>query len=278
MVEESKHDDGRPNRVKFIIEEVANECDKQHNFHKSEAVKYAYSRDLFRTVAGQFDGVSDSPQLASVESTMLKLNEFVKAREAETKKQTFDVSSVAYVTATSATSVIFISSYGGSSNIEIPLPKPFPAWKPEKNEEYSKRLAKLDPELGRLYLSIWDEFYGGTGSAERAALVSMRQLVDHLFDKLAPDELVRKSKFYQTNSHVNNHQVFRRERLTYAIHTHVKDIRLRDLLIAETETMLQCYKDLNMLHEHGSLNRENTYKTLMTMQKLIEQWIDAISI
>ena len=72
MAEKRGKDEGRPQRLKAIAESIAEKCDRVHNFHKDESLEYAYSRDTFRRVANQFEGLSDSPRLAHTEDSLLQ--------------------------------------------------------------------------------------------------------------------------------------------------------------------------------------------------------------
>jgi len=208
----------------------------------------------------------------------VKFKEFLEVREAEVKAILFDVSAAAYVVSTAATSAVYsVTPDQGlnTTSVGISLPEPFAEWETKKANSYAAKLAKLDPELGRLYGSVWPQFYGGTGSSERSALLAMREAFDQFFRLLAPDDKVRKSKYFKTKTGNNETQVWRRERMEFALNEWIADSAMRDLLRAQVTAMLDQYNELNKLHKDGKLDRDNTKKTLLAMEKLMEQWIDA---
>jgi len=58
-------------------------------------------------------------------------------------------------------------------------------------KETRERLKKLDPALSDTYASIREVLYGTQSDPERGALYLTRQVFDHFFSLLAPDNLVR---------------------------------------------------------------------------------------
>jgi hypothetical protein len=105
----------------------------------------------------------------------------------------------------------------------------------------------------------------------------MRQLYDHFFSLVAPDDAVRKSPVFHVKSGDKPMQVQRRERLEYAASL-VRDKRLSELLLAEVNEVLDVYQQLNMIHARHSLDRARAKATLLAMQQVIQQWMDALEL
>jgi len=118
--------------------------------------------------------------------------------------------------------------------------------------------------------------YGTRSDPERVALYEMRQTYDHFFACLAPDEEVRKSKYYHEKSGNDKGKVFREERILYAANKHIKDSEKAKTLIASADHMLEVYNSLNRAHNRGELNKVKAFRSLEEMRTILEDWIDAI--
>jgi hypothetical protein len=123
----------------------------------------------------------------------------------------------------------------------LDYPKPPPSWQPDRKELYAEKLGKLHPELAKLYRSVWQSFYGGAENAERAAMLSMRQLYDHLFDILAPNDQVLNSPYFTPKEGKKPNQIYRIERIKYAANVGLKDRELGQALEAQGDYILQVY-------------------------------------
>ncbi len=153
-------------------------------------------------------------------------------------------------------------------------PTPPPSWQPDRQELYAYKLENIDSELAKLYRSVWQLFYGGTENAERAALLSMRQLYDHFFEKIAPDEQVRSSPYFTLKEGENPNQIYRKERIRYAANEKVKNEEISRILETQADSIVEIYNGLNKLHKRGALKSEEVRRILIAMQTIIEQWLD----
>lgn len=275
-------DPDRPKRIAKKAIEIADHFHDRQQFHARKAQEYGYSEEIFKNISSTIISTQDNPLYSGLETSLNKFDNFVRAREEEADEFLFDVSSASYALGTSVTSTastLTLLADPGMNWVEgIKSPEPPITWLPERNEQYASRLEKLDPELGRLARSVWQSFYGGAENAERSALLSMRQLYDHLFEILAPDHEVRKSKYLKEKDGDKANQIHRIERITYAANIKVSDRELGEALVAQSGHLLKLYDKLNKLHKRGTLDRENVKVTLVSMQSTLEEWVDALNL
>lgn len=277
--EENKQDPNRPKRIAKIASDLSEFCDERQKFHANKAQDYGYSRDLFRDIANKIHQVPDSPLFFSAEVAFNKFHLFAKAKEQELSKVDFDVSSPAYSLGTSVVASSHITSAHGIQEWlkELSYPKPPPSWEPNRRESYAAKLDKIDPELGKLFRSVWQSFYGGTDNSERTALFCMRQLYDHFFEILAPDCKVINSPFFSVKDGEKPKQVYRRERIRYAANVQISIKALGETLETQVDHVLSLYAKLNKLHKRGELDRDECSNILTAMETIIAQWIVALN-
>jgi hypothetical protein len=278
MVDDS-HDPKRPNRIVSLASSLAGYCEERQLEHAQMAQDFGYSKEVFETVASNYTGLQDDQMYAATEVSLTKFDAFIRGREQQATKYRIDVSSASYAIATTANSTS--SAVSGFVFEEFTkkhkIPNPPPHWPTNRTQIYANRLSKLDPELGRLLRSARQSFYGGAENAERASLLSMRQLYDQFFELLAPDAKVRKSQFFHSKDGDKPDQVHRKERLQYAASL-VKDVSLSEILKAEANQVIKVYDRLNVLHSRQPLKADVVREILDASQAVIEQWVDAIAL
>ena len=244
MVDDSQ-DPKRPSRISHLARSLAGYCGEKQREHAQIAQDFGYSKEVFEIVALNYSGLPDDPIYAATEASLTKFDAFVRARELKVEKYRYDVSSASYAIATTTSSaaapasIAFSMHEPGAFIKNHKIPDPPPHRSPNRTQSYADRLAQLDPELGKLMRSAWQSFYGGAEKAERAALLSMRQLYDQFFGLLAPDAVVRNTPFFHSKSGDNPQQVHRMERLNYVAASRVKDPSLAEVLQAEADQMLK---------------------------------------
>jgi hypothetical protein len=219
-----------------------------------------------------------TPIFSATEESLTKFDEFLRVREAKADALWFDVSSASYALASTSALTVSVSAsadLGTWTQKVTPLAPP-PHWSKDRIEQYAKKLETLNPELGKVARSVWQSFYGGSDSAERTSIFLMRQLYDHLFSLLAPDDEVRTSPFFKEKEGDKPQQVHRRERLQYAAFVRVPDRLLGEALFREADQALELYEQLNRLHTRGALDPAAVRDVLTSMQAVIEQWVDAV--
>lgn len=233
-------DPKRPSRIASLARSLADYFGERQREHAQIASDFGYSKEVLETVASNYAKLSDDPIYAATEASLTKFEAFVRGRQQEAQRFRFDVASAAYAigttTSSTATAVCIVDSAAFAQAHK--LPDPPPTWPTNRTQAYADRLSKLDPELGSLLRSAWQSFYGGAENAERAAMLSMRQLYDHFFALLAPDAEVRCSGFFRSKSGDNPDQVHRKERLHFAAASQVKDEGLAEVLQAEADQIL----------------------------------------
>jgi len=134
-------------------------------------------------------------------------------------------------------------------------------------------LNNIDPSLANTYKAIREVLYGTRSDPERGALYLIRQMYDHFFGKLAPDEKVRQSSCWVKKDGDKPYLITRRERADYVAHTHVSNPTKIKRLIASTDHMLDVYHLLNKAHARKSLDADQAREALREMHILIEEWL-----
>ena len=153
---------------------------------------------------------------------------------------------------------------------------PIPEISAEKN--LADRFSALDPALGKVCGQIFENLYGTVSDPERGAFFMIRQTLDHLFNKLAPDAEVRASQFWKKKAGDKPDLVTRRERIEFAVDRHVKDPVRKNLLLTSSKQMCDLYQELNGAHERGEIDRNKARRTLSAMNQWLIQWADGIGI
>lgn len=152
-------------------------------------------------------------------------------------------------------------------NLEVPS-----FMKPDENK-VEAILYKLDPSLAETYIEIEQVYYGTNADKVRAAISSMRQTFDHFFGILAPDDAVRKSIYWKPKAKEKDPDlVTRRERILYAINTHLKTPSRASSLSQDIKVIIDAYKALNSLHDRGSVNINSAKNALFTVKHFIEDF------
>lgn len=147
---------------------------------------------------------------------------------------------------------------------------PPPRFLPNENE-IEQKLSKYDPVLANTYKEIGQVYYATNADPRRPALVLMRQVYDHFFSILAPDEKVRESAFFIPKKEPEKaDKIFRRERLNYVVETYVKDLGMKDILFNSFQEMLDTYDLLNKHHSRGILSIDEARRALKSMKSSIE--------
>jgi hypothetical protein len=287
-----------PSKMKEIAEEAADILDDYRKAYSEKAQDAGYSRDLLRGAAGYYGRLPNHPGLETSVTSLAAFRDYLKEKGEDVKSApTFAGTSFTVVTTASAASAVSIRSLDmpsvpsmpsfpgrlGHSPIRGGLSYQFtfgpPPFEPPGAElTYAGHLDKLDPELGRVYRSVWETLRGTTFNPERIALEQMRQAFDHFFDRLAPDDEVRSSPHFSRKEGADPNKIHRRERILYAADRHIRDRQKANLLSSQAGTILGTYNELNKLHERGALDVGESRQTLVAMDRILREWIDALGL
>lgn len=140
------------------------------------------------------------------------------------------------------------------------------------SEEIKTAFTTIDPSLFDIYKEIEEILYNTRADNIKMALAATRQTFDHFFHILAPDELVRASKYWEPKTKTDKpNQIYRIERIQYAIGTHVKDTFRAQTLLASAKNIIATYELLNDLHTRGRVNINSTKKAIYTVVHFMEE-------
>jgi hypothetical protein len=143
-------------------------------------------------------------------------------------------------------------------------------------EYYSAKLKELNSVLADSYNQVWQTYLGTSSEPHRAALFMMRTLFDNFFAWLAPDDDVRESTHWHRKEGDKPNQIWRSERIAFALAKNVKDSNRRAMLDAESKQISALYKAVNEAHNRGYLDKERASKTLLAMDSFLQDWIDSL--
>jgi hypothetical protein len=172
----------------------------------------------------------------------------------------------------------FVSSTDSGTAIWNPSYKPVPFSPPpnrKTREYYSKKLRAHNASLADSYDQVWQSQLATSADPYRAALFVMRTLVDNFFAWLAPDDAVRASTHWHLKDGEKPTQIWRVERIAYALEK-IPDPNRRALLQAEAPQITALYEGVNEAHNRDSLNEDKASRTLAAMDSFLTNWIDAL--
>ena len=185
---------------------------------------------------------------------------------------------IATSTQTFTANTTISSTYLGPDEVAQVSYHPCPHLKHDESARYAARLGQLGPAIENTYRQVWDTLHGTIADPERSALFAMRQVFDHLFDILAPDDEVRKSPYWTRKAKGNPDQVTRKERMVYAANTRIAEKQRANELLTSVETAIGAYQNLNKAHERGTLNPVAARNAVMAMDQILRDWVDALQL
>ena len=219
------------------------------------------------------DDPSVYPLVASGVDFLRGLGKGLNNLEESSAKFSFTLGPMANSTAAFAGTTDTGISFFNHSLISLPFPAP-PNRK--SREYYSEKLKMLDLTLASTYDQVWQTYLGTSSEPHRAALFMMRTLFDNYFAWLAPDDDVRKSQFWHQKDGEKSQQIWRSERLAFALVKNIKDDNRRTMLEAEIKQILVLYDAANDAHNRGALDEDKASKTLLSMENVLKDWLDSL--
>jgi hypothetical protein len=263
-------------------EKKAAEVQEQH----IQAAQYAgYTREVIHVTAPFYVHLAqiaeDKPQLRPFVASGVHFINSLENELDQTSDQVRPLLRSIYSISSSAHT--FVTTSGSASlslspsNEEIQSYEAPPFFAPDQTT-VEKKLSLIDPSLADTYREIGQAYHGTTADPARGAIGLMRQVFDHFFYKLASDDAVRDSPYWKPKSGSEPNHVTRRERMTYAAHTHIRDQARAETIIANIDHILETYQILNSLHKRGALSTKQARSALKTMKKFIETWVDAMEL
>lgn len=110
------------------------------------------------------------------------------------------------------------------------------------HDDYSIRLADLDPALSKTFNAIKEAYYGQSSDPLRIALSQIRQTFNHFFNLLVPsDSEITKQSWWAPANPNKPKDVSRTQRIRFAAQKHVKDRNMRQVLINGADHMNDVY-------------------------------------
>jgi hypothetical protein len=153
---------------------------------------------------------------------------------------------------------------------------PCPYLDDSDEKAYSRKLELLDASLAGTYRGAWHALYAEAHDPGRPSLWQMRQVMDHFFGLLAPDDKVRQSIHWSRKSGNKPEGVHRAERWRYAADRWLGDPQLRNVFVESVREIDHAYETLNQAHKRGALDRARAEETFRAADAVVRRWIDGI--
>lgn len=272
-----------PEQVQEAFAAAEQKAADAQEFHIQAAQHAGYTREVIRVAAPFYmqlaEIAQDKPDLYPILATGINVVNSICSELEQAARLAKPLIPGLY--AISASADTFINNAGTAAitisprNIESLSVEAPPFFSPDESA-IEKKLSLLDPSLSDTYREIGQAYHGTTADPARAAIGLMRQTFDHFFSILAPDDMVRASLYWKRKSGPEPDQVTRKERMTYAARTHIRDQARSDTIVANINNILATYQMLNKLHKRGALSERQARKALKTMKRFIETWADAL--
>lgn len=141
---------------------------------------------------------------------------------------------------------------------------------------YARKLELLEPSLAATYRAAWHALYAEGHDPGRPSLWQMRQVKDHFFGLLAPEDKVRTSIHWSRKSGDKPEMVHRAERWKFAADRWLLDPQLRNVFVESVKEIDQAYETLNQAHKRGALDRARAEETFRSADAVVRRWIDGI--
>jgi len=268
-----------------VIDDIVFRLDELHEKFVETSANIGYARDAIQSVRPVWERLGNSETTDPDAMYLYKTNyKFLLLFRDEVRAyQEMATPIFGLFNNTAGTASTFVSATGTTDvfigNVADYAPSDFLVFlTPNQHEIYTKRFMAFDEALGKTYQEIWEVLYGTRADPERAALYLIRQSFDHLFDKFAPDDEVRKSPFWTLKKGDKPEQVWRDEKIQYAAFSHVKDKSRSETILASSKHMLSVYQALNRAHERKNINRAKARQALEEMRSFLEDWANAIGL
>lgn len=278
MTDNANDDEQKKEPVHNVISETQKYFEESQRFHAEKAQQYGHARDIL-------EPLKQIPKeyLEPFADGYSRFRDLAKANLAKEITLYTPFNPVLGATAMFGTSTVALAPSGVAAWKEHLVrwnAAPPPDWNPEHSQQYADRLAKLDPELGKMYKGIADAFWGLPDNQERVAFGLARQCFDHLFAILSPDDdAVRKSQFFNEKTGAPKPEaVSRPERVKYAAATRIKNKVQGDFLAEQASKFADEYNELQRLHVREPIDRQRARGVLKTFMATMEQWVDALEL
>jgi len=259
------------------LEKASIETDELHNNFADALTKTGFAKETIdRTKEHVINLIQSTEDPRIYQPVINTLSQEVIAYRQEVKQVTIDTSptflkvnglaSTAYSMATSSGSLVDGIYPVHEEDLFVPY-----QFKP-KSEEIKTALKEIDPALFDIFQEIQEIFYNTKADNIKMALAATRQTFDHFFHILAPDDDVRASNYWKPKINTEKpNQIYRVERVQYAIATHIKDAYRAKTLLASGRHIIATYKVLNKLHTRGKVNLNATKKAIYTIVHFLEE-------
>jgi hypothetical protein len=141
---------------------------------------------------------------------------------------------------------------------------------------YASKLDLLNHVLANVYRDAWQALHTDALDPGRPFLWQMRQVMDHFFKLLAPDDQVRDSVHWSPKSGDKPNAISRPERYMFAAHRWVTDPQLRNVFVESAKEVYNAYQKLNKAHDRNSLDHKRAEEIFISADAIVRRWIDAI--
>lgn len=279
------YDDTTPEQIERAFDDSIEELDELQRTYAEGAQLAGYARDCLKGVKPWWVGLAheawaDPEKMSLLNGAMgyfSAYHPYIQSLLGQAGLAIGGLQAAAGSAATFQTATDALSSIVAGPTLQIEY-TPMPVSIQSGRTSLCVRLDKLSRALGNACREIREALYGTTADPERAATYQMRQVFDQLFGHLAPDDDVRKSRFWKPKKGDKPNAVWRRERIEYAALTHVQNADQAAILVESAKQILRVYGKLNRAHDRGDLNPSKARRALSSMERMLTDWADALGL
>jgi hypothetical protein len=141
-----------------------------------------------------------------------------------------------------------------------------------------KELSLIDQSLANVYQQVFQDIYLPAFDPGRGPLLLMRQVFDHLLNKLAPDVDVTSQPGFVPNAELvkqGKNGITRPHRIQY-VASKIKDTNNHQLILDSITSFLDTYNELNEAHNRGALNEEAARSAVYSGNEILALWLQAM--
>lgn len=276
---------GSPNSSSEFVDLLARLSSKRMALvttHDRLGAKLGYASESLATFSGVYSGLihsgSTGPDLLPTLRDGFMIGQSLESRvdSLMTEAQQLENEVDETINLLSASSSAAVSAHLACDLLVTYRWQPCPFEPTARQTMCAQKLQELAPTLAEVYRAAWSAYYGQTHDPRRSALWQIRQTIDHLFEVLAPDEVVRSSRYWTPKEKGKTNAVYRVERFTYAAHRWIGDETARNVLLGAVSQINRTYERLNIAHQRGELDQDRASDTFRAADDILWQWVDAI--
>ncbi len=282
---ERQKNDKKVENPKEDIEALDQNLENAQLHYTHAAEELGYQRSIVKAIKpfwGSVELSEDSPPVLT--SGAVVISDWRKQSQIWNEQSKYQLDDIRLVSSTAST-----AAYNTVSMQSMLMPQPIIDVKQvtdilsQRDERalVERGLSLIDKTLAEDYQTAWQYLHLPALDPLRGPLFLMRQVFDHLLDRLAPNEEVTSQPDFVRDEKLaerNGEGITRTHRIQFIAINRIKDPTKRKLILDSTRNFSDIYSDLNMAHDRQALNEQAARNAVFAASKLIAEWLQAIDL